>query len=158
MVCTLVTYSLQLLPKVDHIITVANGGIQAELITSGGLFSNFVTGFVTEPRTPPPPEEALTLDVASEKASKHKKSYVFCAEMENVRTQATAICPPTVMQGGERFRGFVSWSMPRSNLLISFAYTDIPWSTSRFSGIVQCENFLPHVHCGGCHLLRILVS
>jgi len=65
MACTLGTYSLQLLQKVDYIIMVSDGGTRAELITSGGPFSNFVTEFVTEPEDSP--KELPALDVGSEK-------------------------------------------------------------------------------------------
>ena len=108
----LITHSLQLLPKVDYIITIADGrinerGTYAELITSGGPFSKFVTEFVTEPEDSL--EEVPTTDASSEKTLKRKDSAPPVQKQEAPTLEPQQPTGPTIMQDEERFRGGVSW-------------------------------------------------
>jgi len=108
----LITHSLQLLPKVDYIITIADGrinerGTYAELITSGGPFSKFVTEFVTEPEDAL--EEAHTSDASSEKTLKRKDPAPPTPKQEAPKLELQQSKGPTIMQDEERFRGGVSW-------------------------------------------------
>jgi len=107
----LITHSLQLLPKVDYIITIADGrinecGTYAELIASGGPFSKFVTEFVTE--TENSLEEPPASDVSSEKTPKREDS-APPGQQETPKLEPQQSMGPTIMQDEERFRGGVSW-------------------------------------------------
>jgi len=107
----LITHSLRLLPKVDHIITIADGrinecGSYAELITSGGPFSRFVTEFVTG--TENSLEEAPASDVSNEKTLKHEDSAPPPAPKQ-AKLGSQQPMGSTVMQDEERFRGGVGW-------------------------------------------------
>ena len=107
----LVTHSLRLLPKVDYIITIADGrinehGSYAELIASGGPFSKFVTEFVAEPEDSP--EETLVSDIST-KTPKHEDSLPPVRKQEVPKPDSPQSAGPTIMQDEERFRGGVSW-------------------------------------------------
>ena len=108
----LVTHSLQLLPKVDYIITIAEGrvnerGTYAELIASGGPFSKFVAEFVTEPEDSP--EEMHVSDTSSEKALMHGDPTPPVLKQQISKYKPLQSAGPTIMQDEERFRGGVSW-------------------------------------------------
>jgi len=149
----LVTHSLQLLPKVDYIITIADGrvnerGTYSELIMSGGPFAKFVTEFVTEPEdslyeTPP-------------KTLRRETSIPFVPKHETPNPGPQQSTGPTIMQDEERFRGGVSWrSAYRSKLSVSFAHTNTWCSLSRLSRHSPHESRRSRLCCGGCHLSRI---
>ena len=108
----LVTHSLQLLPKVDYIITIADGrinecGTYAELITSRGPFSKFVTEFVTE--TENSLEEVPPSDVNGEKTLSWEDSVPPAPRQETPKLETHRSMGSTVMQDEERFRGGVGW-------------------------------------------------
>ena len=130
----LVTHSLQLIPKVDYIVTIADGrinerGTYAELITSGGPFSKFVTEFVTEPEDSP--EETVTPDASSEKSLERKDITRSVPERKTSEQQPAG---PAIMQDEERFRGGVSWrSMSRSE---SFCSLRLHEYSSQHTGII----------------------
>ena len=107
----LVTHSLRLLPKVDYIITIADGrinerGTYAELIASGGPFSKFVIEFVTEPEDSP--EDPLVSDISS-KTPKREDSLPSVRKQDVPKPDPPQSAGPTIMQDEERFRGGVSW-------------------------------------------------
>jgi len=107
----LVTHSLQLLSKVDYIVTIADGrvnerGTYSELIMSGGPFSKFVTEFVTEPEEPP--DEPFS-DASSEKTLKYKSCAAFTPEQGTPKPESQQSAGPAIMQDEERFRGGVGW-------------------------------------------------
>lgn len=108
----LVTHSLQLLSKVDYIVTIADGrvnerGTYSELIMSGGPFSKFVTEFITEPEESP--DEEPFSDASSEKTLKRKGCAPFTSEQGAPKPESQQFAGPTAMQDEERFRGGVSW-------------------------------------------------
>jgi len=108
----LVTHSLQLLPRVDHIITIADGrvnerGSYAELIASGGPFSRFVTEFVTEPEDSP--DGAPASDSSSEETLKREDATTSAPQRETPEPQPQHSVGPAIMQDEERFRGGVGW-------------------------------------------------
>jgi ATP-binding cassette subfamily C (CFTR/MRP) protein 1 len=121
----LVTHSLQLLSKVDYIVTIADGrvnerGTYSELIMSGGPFSKFVTEFVTEPEDSP--DENLVSDASSEKTSK-RETIAFVPKLETPKPELQQSAGPTVMQDEERFRGGVGWrSVQRPEIAVSFTH------------------------------------
>ena len=103
----LVTHSLQLLPKVDYIMTIADGriserGTYAELVTTGGPFSKFVAEFVTEP------EDTLEeISVSDVTTLEREDSPPSVPKQEVPKPQQSA--GPAIMQDEERFRGGVGW-------------------------------------------------
>lgn len=104
----LVTHSLQLLSKVDYIVTIADGrvnegGTYSELITSGGPFSKFVSEFITEP------EESPDEKPLSEKTLKREGCAPFTPEQGAPKPESQQSAGPAVMQDEERFRGGVGW-------------------------------------------------
>ena len=108
----LVTHSLQLLSKVDYIITIADGrvnerGTYSELIVSGGPFSKFVTEFVMEPEDSP--DEKPASGAGSEKSLKYEDSTPLVSKQETSKPELQQSASPTVMQDEERFRGGVGW-------------------------------------------------
>lgn len=107
----LITHSLWLLPKVDYIITIADGrvnerGTYTELIASGGPFSKFVTEFATEPEDSP--EETPASDVDDEILK--REDFTPSAQKQEVpKPKLRKSAGSTIMQDEERFRGGVSW-------------------------------------------------
>lgn len=110
--CILVTHSLQLLSKVDYIITIADGrvnecGTYSELVMSGGPFSKFLTGF--DPESECSSDEGGDLEAWNEKASEPKESHPFPAlKREAAKPEFQQSAGPAIMQDEERFRGGVS--------------------------------------------------
>jgi len=102
----LVTLSLQLLPKVDY-ITVAGRGVDgrgtcAELTTSGGPFSKFVTGFVTRPGDSPRGTPAS--DVSSGR-TKYKSSAPSVSKQETSEPKLQRSAGSTIVWDGGRIGG-----------------------------------------------------
>jgi len=157
--CILVTHSLQLLPRVDYIITIADGkvnerGTYAELIASGGPFSKFVTEFVTEPEDSP--NGAPASDVSSEETLNRGGGLPSASERETPGPRPQQSAGPAIMQDEERFRGGVGWrSLLLSELSVFFAHVDIFHSLPGLSGHSSHEDRCPHVHRGGRRLPRI---